>query len=482
MSYQKFTKDIGLLGLTQVITALSSIITLPIITKLLGAQNYGIWAQLLVTIALVSSFALINLPYALIRFLPGEKDKQQIQDGVWSAFTIAFAILIVIDALLIFFSNTISKIFGCNQILILFLCPIVMFECLNYLLYNVFRAFQETRKYCYNTIASRTTETMLIIFTVFSGYGLTGAVISMLISRIIFFIIMTSLVIKRVGIKIPKFLKTKEYLSYCLPLVPVDVSYWVIQSSDKYFVGFFLGTIFVGYYAPAYILGCCISFFVTPLGFLLPAILSKHHDENEINTVKTYLRYSLKYFLLLAIPAVFGLSAMARQLLSTFSTPEIAQHSYFVVPFVALSMLLAGVGGIVTQNLLIKKKTKISGSIWIITAFLNFGLNFMFVPYFGILGAAITTLIAYTFVTTLGWYYSFKELAFEIDWKAIYKIIFASAIMSFFVFLIKPVGLYRELITAALGVLIYGTLIILLKGLSIQEINFFKKIFKDDRY
>ena len=435
MSYQKFTKDIGLLGLMQIVITISGLITLPIITKLLGAESYGIWIQLMVTLGLISTFANVELPYALVRFLPGEKDKGKIQDGIWSVLVVIFGILFLISILLISFSGIISKFLGCNQIFILLLAPIIIFDCLNFLLTNILRAFQEIKKYCYISIAFNIIEAILIISSVFLGYGLLGAVISMLIIRIIFFIIMGAFVISMVGVKMPKFLKIKEYLVFCLPLVPIDMSYWVIQSSDKYFIGFLMGALFVGYYAPAYTLGCCISFFIVPLGFLLPATLAKHHDENEIEKVKTYLRHSLKYFLIIAIPAVFGLSVLSKPLLTTFTTPDIAQHSYFVVPLIALSMLLYGSCIIFTQNLLIKKKTKTSGMIWIIGSLLNVCLNFVFVPRFGILGAAITTLLAYAFITMMIWYYSFKELKFKIDWKIILKSIFASAIMALFIFL-----------------------------------------------
>ena len=40
MSYKKFTKDIGILGLTQLTMAISGIIVLPVITKILGAPKY----------------------------------------------------------------------------------------------------------------------------------------------------------------------------------------------------------------------------------------------------------------------------------------------------------------------------------------------------------------------------------------------------------------------------------------------------------
>lgn len=42
-SCKKFTKDIGIIGLTNLIVVLKDLVILPFITKLLGTESYGIW-------------------------------------------------------------------------------------------------------------------------------------------------------------------------------------------------------------------------------------------------------------------------------------------------------------------------------------------------------------------------------------------------------------------------------------------------------
>ncbi len=474
MSYKKFTKDMGFLGLAQLVSVLGGIITLPIITKLLGAENYGIWTQILVTMGLISPVALLALPYSLVRFLPGEKNKEEIQDGVWSVFALILCVCLVISLFLIIFSNPISVFLGAPKVFILLLAFITIFECLNQLFSNIFRAFQQIKTCSFLGIAQKLSEAGLIILTILLGYGLFGAILSLLIVRIVMFIIMGGLIIKRIGIKIPKFLRIKEYLHFSLPIMPADFAYWVIQSSDRYFVGFFLGTIFVGYYMPAYTLGGVLSFFMGPLVFLLPATLAKHHDENEIEKVKNYLKYSLKYFLLIAIPSVFGLSILSKQLLIIFSTPDIAQHSYFVIPFIALSSLIFGIYTIIGQVIVLKKKTYINLIIWSVAAFLNFGLNLIFVPRIGILGAAITTLLAYFAILAMTWYYSFKKINFKINWDFILKSLVASTLMSILVLWINPVGLFKTLFAIFVGAILYFFLIFLFKGFEKSELNHFK--------
>jgi len=478
MSYQKFTKDVGIIGLTQLLTTLRGLIILPIITKMLGAESYGIWAQLMVTISLIVPPATLCLVDALARFLPAEKNRKEIQDGIWSVITLVSGVALLIALIFISFSSPISSFFGGEKILVEILAFIIIVECLNLVFLNVFRAFQETKKCSFFLLLTAFGETGLLGGAVFLGYGLFGAILSILIGDLIIFLLMGGLLIKRIGVKIPNFSRTKEYLRFSLPIIPGALSWWIVQSSDKYLISFFLGALFVGYYVPAYTLGNIIYFLVGPFNFLLMPLLSKLCDEDRINEVKNYLKYCLKYYLMVAIPSVFGLSILSKQLLIVFSTPEIAQKSYLVLPVVALSVLLLGITVIVAQILSVKKKTKITGIIWIIAAFLNLGLNFIFIPKFGILGAAFTTLFAYTLVFILTWHYSFKELQFEMDWKFISKSIFASVLMALFILWFAPVGLLKTVITIILGALLYGILIFLFKGFDKKEIEFLKGFLK----
>ncbi|MGB2632169.1 MAG: hypothetical protein WBC48_04625, partial [Minisyncoccales bacterium] len=62
MSYRKFTKDMAIIALVQLFYALEGIIILPIITKLMGAENYGAWTQLQVTITLAIPLITLGLP------------------------------------------------------------------------------------------------------------------------------------------------------------------------------------------------------------------------------------------------------------------------------------------------------------------------------------------------------------------------------------------------------------------------------------
>lgn len=473
-SYQKFAKNIGIVGLANSLVFLQRILLLPFITKILGAESYGIWVQLMITISLLSPLATLGLNGAIVRFLAAKKDRREIQEGIYSVLALVLAATLLLTFLFLLLANPIANFFQSETIVVKIFGFILIFEFLNLILFSFFQAFQEIGKYSFFKLLKVFGEAGLIVAAVLLGYGLFGAVVSLLTVGIIIFLILFGLLWKKIGIKIPNFSPIKEYLRFGLPRVLGGVSYWTVTSADRYLIGFFLGTIFVGYYAPAYTIGSVLNFLIYPIIIVLPAVLVKAFDENKIQEVKIYLRYSLKYFLMIAIPSVFGLSILSEQLVAILSTQEIATNSYYVVPFSALSIMLYGITVFYGQPLYLAKKTKLLAGIVLAAGFLNGGLNLILIPRFGILGAAVTTLLAYILILGVTSYFSSKELQFEINWKFIMKSVLASLVMVLAIIWFSPTGLSEIIMAIILGALLYGILIFLLRGVSKTEIEFLK--------
>lgn len=478
-THKLFAQRIGLVALVNLFANLSVIILLPILTKNMPIEEYGIWVQIGVTISLIPVITTLGLPQALVRFLAAAKKREEIQDGFYSIVFIVVGISAIVSLSIFLFSDIIAAFLFNNNVLITQILSLIVFmACLENLSLTFFRTFQYIKKYCAFSVASDALNIILIVLFILGGYGIIGAAIGLLISYLILFSIMSLNIVHKIGFKIPEFKCIKKYLNYGIPTIPTNLSSWMVRLSDRYIITILLGVAFVGYYSPGYSLGNMIIMFISPLGLILPPVLSKYYDENNITNVKTILRYSLKYFLLLAIPSVFGLSFLSSSLLEILSTPEIAFQGYLITSFVAVSTLLYGVYVIFAQIIALEKKTKITGSIWTISAVLNIGLNIVILPYVGILGAAITTLIGYAFVCVLTIYYSHKYLKIYFDTNSTLKSILASALMSLILVCLNPVGGWNILLLVGLCSLSYTVILFALKVIKKDEIKFFKDLLK----
>lgn len=474
-----FARQIGLIGITNLILSLSGIILLPVITKNIPIVDYGTWVQINITIGLIPSIIMLGLPYSMVRYLAAEKNKEKIQEGFYSILVIIALLSIVLSLVIYILSVPISKyLFNGNILITQILCVIIFIECINNLLFSFLRTYQYIIIYSIFQIMKIFVNLGLVAYFIYNGYGIVGATLAILITDIVIFAIIPIFIILKIGIKIPRFENVMEYLRFGIPTLPSNLSGWVVDSSDRYVIGIFLGTAFVGYYSPGYTLGNALSMFIAPFAFILPAILSKYYDENNTSVLDKIYKYSLKYYLLIAIPSMFGLALMSKAILNILSTTEIAEHGYLITPIVALSALIVGIYVIFVQIIILEKKTPITGAIWIIAAIVNLGLNVILVPNIGIIGAAITTLIANIIAFALTIYYSRKYYQIHVDFSYIIKSLLSSGVISVIIIFVNPTGITDLLITVCACAIVYFVLLIALKVFKKEEIYFLKDLVK----
>jgi O-antigen/teichoic acid export membrane protein len=478
----KYTLTVRRIGLSAVITPLvylSNIILLPILTRNLVIADYGAFALILVTLGLLPPLAALGLQSSLVRFGAAAKDKRDIQELFYSMGSVVFAVSLAFSALFLLFAPQIAtSLFQNNLTTALLLTPNVLIACLTVYVLQYFVTFQQIKRYTYLNLFNAYLETALIAYFVLSGYGLQGAVTALLIEQLVVFSIIMYLIVAEIGCAIPKFTHVREYLNFGLPLVPGSISSWIVNSSDRYLIALFLGTAAVGYYSPGYTAGTAIGMISAPLAILLPAVLSKHYDENSMADVRTILTYSLKYYIGIALPCVFAVSVLSKPILLLLTTQQIATNGYLVTPFVAAGTALYGVYALLVQIIALKKKTAIMGTIWILCAALNFGLNLILIPYLGLIGAALTTFLAFLLAFVLTTIYSFRYFKFDVKGGFIVKSVCGSSIIALFLLLWNPSGLLTIILSIALAAAIYLTIMLALRGFTIQEAKLIYNIYK----
>lgn len=471
-SYQSFTKKIGLIGISNLLVTLSPLILLPILTKNYNIQDYGIWIQVNITIGLVTTLSTLGLPYSFTRFFPSLK-KEVISEDFYSNLILIILCNILISFVLFQFSKDLSTyLFNGNE-MVAFLLPIIIFiVSLNTTFINFFRAMNQMKIYSFFMIIQAVLNIIFITYFTLKGFEISFAVLGLLLSYFSTLLIMILLSTIQLGITIPKFNNFRKYLTFGLPLIPSTLSSWIVDSSDRYIIGIILGTAYVGYYSPGYSLGTLLNLIIFPFNLVLTPELSKLYDNNEKERVEMIIRYSLKYFLLISIPIFVGISLLARPILSLLTTNEIASEGFYITPFIALSSLFFGCQSIITQISILNKKTKFIGISWFFAAFLNLFLNIILVPFLGILGAGITTLISYFVVFVILSAYSLKEFKIYLEKKFVLKSVLASIVMGSIILVFDKNGVLNILFTIIIATIIYFSVLIALKGIKKEEYKF----------
>jgi O-antigen/teichoic acid export membrane protein len=477
VAYQKFARDVGLVGIVQVLTNLSSFLLLPIMTKSLGTYYYGLWGLINITVSLISPFALMGLSIGLVRFLSSETEKGKIREAVYSILLFVTVSGLLASFLLYIFAEPLATFVfkeqkatyfiqaGSLLILLSVIEPITLFY---------FRIFRQIKKLSYLTLFEALGKLLLILVLLKMGYGLLGVIAATLTVQAVIILIAFLTIVSQIGFIIPRFIYLKEYLQFSLPLTPNNFVRWVTDSSDRYLVTYFLGLNSVGIYSAACSFGSLIQLFVSPFQLILLPALSKLYDENKNDEITIYISHSLRYFLLVSIPAVFTLSSLAKPLLRIFTTQDFLS-GWLVIPIIALSGLLAGIFQIFVNVVFLVKETKSMTYINLTAAVLNVLINLFLIPLIGILGAAVSTLLAYFLMAILCMHISLKYFKHEFYFHDISKSILSSVAMYFFISHFEILTVLELSEVAGMSMLIYLFSMFLLGGFNDHEISLIKR-------
>ena len=479
-AYTIFGRQVSYVVLSNIIILVLGVIQIPIVTKSLGTSLYGTWSLIGVTTTLIIPFSTLSFGMSIVRFLAVEKDKDKVREDFFSALSLVFIVGVVFSLLIFLLSGVIATYIlqdSTQAIYIKISSVLVLLNSLFTVLLAFFRRGSYIGIFTLLNFSSNVLNFVLIILFILAGYGLTGILWATVISITVLSIIALALIIKQLGYKPPRFSNMKPYLSWGIPLTPNTLVNWVMQASDRYLLGYFMGVSAVGIYNVAASIGSYSSFVWPPLSIVLYPVVSKTYDEGNREECSNYFRYSFKYLMMITIPATFGLSILARPLLQILTTPEFFSGSS-VVWLIALGTLLHAFHQICSFIFHLVGKTQVILRLLIIAAVLNVILNVILIPRLGILGAGIASVSSYAVLGVITPLITQRYFKFDFDILFILKSLTGSAIMATCIWLLKPESLLMVVVSVVLGVIVYFAVLIILRGFTKTEIGFLKQTLK----
>ena len=477
--YQKTASDTLINSSAQLLLIPLTFLMLPILTKNLSINDYGLWGLIFTTCSLSLPLTSIGLGAAMSRFLPSQNMKAGLQDGFYSVLFIRVGISFVLGLAIYYFATPLAAHFFSGSTNIVKLTSLfIMLTTLNPIYRRLFRIAREIKALSIIKIIDGYGSLGLYYVLLTFGYGLYGIIYAALALRIIVILLMMIYIKPKIGFRWPTYSPLKQYLRFGIPLIPASLSYWLINLTDRYIISYYLDTSAVGIYSASYALGRFPYLVSGIINFIIMIAISKLYDEGKIDEVKAHLSYGLKYFLALSIPLLFGTIIISEQLLSALTTTLIAKQGKYITPIVTLGHIFLGIYTILTYILTVSKKTKVMAKVWFLSLPLNFILNIVVIPIYGILGAALTTLLSYLLALCIVCYFALKEFTFNPNWGFIFKSTIASIVMALAIVYFTPQGNFATMMTIIGGAGIYTIVIILLKGFTKKEFELFAGLIK----
>ena len=266
----------------------------------------------------------------------------------------------------------------------------------------------------------------------------------------------------------------RNALAFSVPLVPLFISEHLINAGDRYIIAMYSGAAATGAYAFFYSLLLIILNFAAMPNEIFFSYSSKEYKRNREKS-NFFFNASAKYCLMLLIPALIGFFMLKEEIVTLISGPKYLSDLY-VLPFLILYPLFQYFSVFYHKVALLKEKTKYLAGTYIFSGIFNIVLNLILVPRFGIVGAAVATIITYAVLfgllfiegrSFITWNYSFLQL---------HKIVLAGAVMGFVLYFFHPVDVVSKVLTMGLGAIVYFVSLFLLKSFVKKEIKLLKSI------
>ncbi len=182
----------------------------------------------------------------------------------------------------------------------------------------------------------------------------------------------------------------REMLAFSTPLVFSGVAVWISLYVDRVMINHYLSVQEVGVYGIGYRVASISSLVMTGFqGALTPLVYAHYRDANTPNQLARIFRLFLAFALLIFL----GLSLFSREIVHILTTTSFYDASAVVI-YLVPALLLANMY-IFAPGISIAKRTHYFIWINIGGAVLNFGLNAIFIPALGIVGAGIATASGY---------------------------------------------------------------------------------------
>jgi O-antigen/teichoic acid export membrane protein len=271
----------------------------------------------------------------------------------------------------------------------------------------------------------------------------------------------------------------RELLGYGLPLSITFLFAFIISTSDRYLIAWLMDEKATGLYSAGYDLA------QFSLGMLMmivnlaayPIVVRALEREGEAAARHNLDRQGL-LLLTVAAPATAGFILLAENISGVLLGMEYRSTAEVILPWIALAAFVGGIKAFYF-DLAFQLGQRTTGQIWVVMSagLLNVVLNLVWIPDYGLLGAAWATLVAYIAALVLSIVLGRAYFNLPLVPRNSGKVLIATGFMGAALFPLREFqGVLPLLGQISLGLLVYGSALILFNigGARATALNFWR--------
>jgi O-antigen/teichoic acid export membrane protein len=393
-SLSEFLRHAVVYGIGSLGSGAAHLVLLPLYAHLLGAEEYGEFTIAQTFFSFVLLFSILGLDSAVIRYyykyVNDEDRRGVVSTALWVLSLTAFVVLVAGILVRIPLSRLVfGSPAGSRLIAIVFVGVGVSAVLRVPLIY--LRATARSKEYVALNLA-RLAGIVIATFLLVAVLrrGIEGALWAMVLGPGLVLAFALPMLWRRVGAS----LRTREIgpmLRFGLPFVPAGLALWVLTLVDRYYLERLVDFREVGLYSLGYQIGMAIVLVL--MAFQLAWPQYAFSVAGRADAPRLYASV-LRLYAFILVSIAFLISLFSRQIVALIAPPEFLSAAA-VVPIILASYVCYGGYLIFSVGIMLAERTSLNMAVAGGAALLNLVLNALFIPRYGMMGAAWTTLASY---------------------------------------------------------------------------------------
>lgn len=397
-------KDGALLLLAKLLSMGSGMIITIFVARYFGVDVYGQYTTALAFVSFILAFTDFGTDTYMLKEC--SIDKANLSIIYSNSLLIKIIVLGITSLLIICLANILNYGINVYKLILLIIPQLVI----NYLVNTYFVIMQIEQKLSQNAIIQIIQTFIMLVFVgITLAFKLNIFIYATL--QILLSLIILSIYLKLVKVKFtPTFNYSKIIIKGSIFFGLSSLLYIIYYKLDTVMLSIIKGSYYVGIYESAYkVISVLISLIVILDNIFLPKFFSLY----EINLRKMLELYKsmLLISFILSIPLCFVFMNFSEIIIKLLYGNEYLDASLIfkiLIWSVAIRLMAAIVGFVVTASNNMKIKVKFQ----FMFAIMNIILNLILIPLYGIIGAAISTIL--TEFMVLFFYYYFIKVKFKV--------------------------------------------------------------------
>jgi O-antigen/teichoic acid export membrane protein len=215
----------------------------------------------------------------------------------------------------------------------------------------------------------------------------------------------------------------RELLHFSVPLMPAGLALWALNLADRVQVQSLAGAEELGVYSAGAKVALGVMVVVGAFQTAWPPFA---HSIRGEAVAKDTFRLVFSYWSMLMCWILVALTMISAPYIAV-SFPRAAHGAIPVVPLLMAGSVLYGGFMVMNTGITFTKKTRMTPVITAAAAGINIGLNFWAIPAYGIVGAAVTTVIGYAALLLMGWANAQRSYPVNYDWNRVLRVFTVTA-------------------------------------------------------